>query len=94
MKCAKIFFVTCFILFCFSSQSQNTFVATVKNDIAKQPLQGASVQIKNLHLSAIANDEGVIILKNIPNGKYDVGVSSVGFKEIEKEFGKSIECIQ
>src|SRR5207244_4061088 len=60
--------------------------AVIKSEIAKQPLQGASLVIKSLKLSAIANGEGVIVLENIPNGEYDVEVSNMGYKEIKQAF--------
>ncbi|HXL56339.1 MAG TPA: TonB-dependent receptor, partial [Chitinophagaceae bacterium] len=67
------------------TKAQNSFVAVVNNEYTK-PLQGASVQIKSLKLSAIANDEGLIVLKNIPNGKQTVVVSNIGYKEVERTF--------
>ena len=73
-----------FLFASFFTQAQNTLVAVIKNGTTKVPLQGASLHIKNLKLTAIANDSGIIVLKNIPNGKADVEISSVGYKEIEQ----------
>lgn len=70
----------------FYTKSQNVLIAVVKDIDTKQFLQGASAQIKNLKLFATANDEGVIVFTNIPNGKYDVEVSNVGYKETEQTF--------
>ena len=74
------------ILLPFFSKAQNTFLAIIKNVDTKQPLPRASARIKSLKISAIASDEGVIIFKNIPNGKYDVEISSVGYEETEQTF--------
>ena len=79
--------ITIFLIFIsLLTKAQNTFVAIIKNEDTKQPLQGASIQIKSLKLTEIANDEGVIILKNIPGGKQDIDISSIGYKEVEKTF--------
>ena len=76
-----------FLLFCTQyTYSQNTFIAAIKNNQTKLAVQGATVNIKSLKLSASANDQGIIIIKNIPPGKYDIEISSVGYKEQEKEF--------
>ncbi len=72
------------IIFSQSAKAQNTLTATIKNDATKFPLPGATLQIKSYKLTAVANDSGIIVLKNIPNGKADVEISSVGFKEIER----------
>jgi outer membrane receptor for ferrienterochelin and colicins len=67
-------------------KAQNTFTAVIKNEDTKEPVQGATVQIKSLKLLAIANDAGVVVLNNIPNGKYDIEISNVGYNEVEKTF--------
>ena len=78
---------TIFLIFLsLAGKAQNIFLAVIKNGETKQPIPRASAQIKNIKQSAIANDEGVISFKNIPNGKYDVEVSSVGYDEAEQSF--------
>jgi outer membrane receptor for ferrienterochelin and colicins len=66
------------------TQAQNTLIASIKNDTSKLPLPGATLHIKSLKLTAIANDSGVVVLKNIPNGKVDIEISSVGYNELEQ----------
>jgi outer membrane receptor for ferrienterochelin and colicins len=66
------------------TQAQNTLIATIKNDTSKLPLPGATLHIKSLKITAIANDSGVVVLKNIPNGKVDIEISSVGYNELEQ----------
>jgi len=72
------------IIFSQSAKAQNTLVATIKNESTKLTLPGATLQIKSYKLTAIANDSRMIALKNIPNGKAVVEISSVGFKGIEQ----------
>ena len=66
------------------TQAQNTLIASIKNDTSKLPLPGATLHIKSLKLTAIANDSGVVVLKNIPNGKVDIEISNVGYNELEQ----------
>jgi outer membrane receptor for ferrienterochelin and colicins len=77
--------ITIFILF-FSpfTQAQNTLVATIKNEGSKLPLTGATFYMKSLKLTAIANDSGIVALKNIPDGKVDIEISSVGYNDLEQ----------
>ncbi len=79
------------------SNAQNTLIAIIKNADTEAPLQGASVQIKSLKLSAIANDAGVVIINNLPDGKQNVEITSIGYKELEKVFSfalKSVDTVQ
>jgi outer membrane receptor for ferrienterochelin and colicins len=78
--------VTIVLLLPLFATAQNTFKAAIKNDDTKEPIPGATVQFKSLHLSGITNDSGVIILHNIPDGKYDVEITSIAYKDIEKTY--------
>ena len=64
--------------------AQNTFKAVIKNEDTKAPIAGATVQIKNLHLTGITTDSGLVVFNNIQNGKFDVEVTHIGYKDIEK----------
>ncbi|MCW3107931.1 MAG: TonB-dependent receptor, partial [Segetibacter sp.] len=93
----KTFLITCVLLISFGLQAQNTFIAIIKNEDTKAPLQGATVQIKSLQSSAIANDGGVVAITNIPNGKQNVTVTSIGFSQLERTFSfplRSADTIQ
>ena len=74
------------LLLPFFTKAQNTFKAVIKSEVTKEPIQGATVQIKNLRLSVFTNDSGVVILNNIPNGKQAIEISSIGYEEIERPF--------
>jgi outer membrane receptor for ferrienterochelin and colicins len=78
--------ITLLLLLPLFTKAQNTFTAVVKNEDTKEPVQGATVQIKSLKRMAIANDAGVVILNNVPNGKYDIAISNIGYKEVERTF--------
>ena len=91
----KTIFYTLLLLPIFSA-AQNTPKIKIKSELTKQPLQGATIKIKKLKLSLVADSAGQVILVNIPNGKYDVEVTSIGFIEVEKaiafplNFGDSV----
>lgn len=67
-------------------KAQNTFIAVIKNEETKSSLQGATVHIANLQLSAVANDAGVVIINNIISGKQTIEISNIGFKDAKRTF--------
>ena len=67
----------------FAVEAQNNLNAVIKSESTKALLAGASIKIKKLKINKIAVD-GVVTINNIPNGKYDIEVSFVGYKEVEK----------
>jgi outer membrane receptor for ferrienterochelin and colicins len=60
--------------------AQHTFKAIVR-DAKENPLQSATVNIKTLNKSAVADSNGLVTIKNIPTGKFEVAFSHVGFEE-------------
>ena len=75
------------------TKAQNTFKAVIRSEGTKELIKGATVQIKNLKLSGRANDSGIVILNNIPNGKQAIEITSIGFKEVEKVFTFPLNAI-
>ncbi|MBI3501978.1 MAG: TonB-dependent receptor [Bacteroidetes bacterium] len=74
----KIFLLLFFPSVCFS---QNTFHAVIKDEKTNEALAGAGAVIKELNLSGIADASGKVELKNIPDGKYIIRFSFVGYRE-------------
>ncbi len=68
------------MLYTFNIYAQHTFKTIIK-DVESNPLQGATVSIKSINKSAIADSNGLVTIKNIPTGKFEVIVSHVGYKE-------------
>ncbi|WP_413669440.1 TonB-dependent receptor plug domain-containing protein [Mucilaginibacter sp. Mucisp86] len=66
--------------------AQNTFVAKVINNQTKSALIGATVTIPDLKISVSTDNAGLITITNIPNGKYEIEVSYVGFTKSEKVY--------
>ena len=71
---------TCFI-FCFalSALGQNTYSVKILDQESKSPIIGASLMLSPLKINAVANSEGVIFIKQIPNGKQFLTFSALGF---------------
>jgi Outer membrane receptor proteins, mostly Fe transport len=70
----------------FSAESQS--VATLSGqitDAATQPVPHASVHIINTHFGARADSEGRFTITEIPEGKYTIQVSAIGFAGILQE---------
>jgi outer membrane receptor for ferrienterochelin and colicins len=66
--------------------AQNTLKALIRNDRTKAALKGATISIPGLKSSAIADTSGSITINNIPNGKFDIEITFIGFRKQEKVF--------
>ncbi len=65
---------------CFHAAAQNTNSFSGKiTDAASQPLTGASIHLLNTNFGAAADGEGSFTINGIPNGKYSVQVTAVGY---------------
>jgi iron complex outermembrane receptor protein len=77
----KFLFIYSIAMLCtFNMYAQHIFKAIIKGQEGK-PLPGATVSLETLHQSAIADGNGLVIIKNIPAGKFEILFSNVGFEE-------------
>jgi len=67
-----------------AAHAQQTIRFIVRDDETQQPLAGATAYIDDLKKGASSDTSGVIVLKNIPNGKYEVKFSMVGYLPLDK----------
>ena len=67
------------------SFAQNTFKAKVIDEKNKQPLIGATAFIDTLKLGASADTSGFVIIKNIPDGNFQIHFRYIGYNELKKE---------
>ena len=74
------------MLFAMAAFAQNTFKAVVHDAKTKQPLAGATGRIPDLKKGANSDTTGLLILNNIPDGKYELEISIVGYTKLEKTF--------
>ena len=71
---------------CMAAISQNTFKAIIHDSKTKQTIGGASAKMPALKIGAYADSNGVVILNNIPNGKFEIEISHVGYASLEQTF--------
>jgi hypothetical protein len=69
-----------------SAISQNIVKGKIQDQVAKTPLSGATVQLKNSNLTrnAITAKTGEFTLSDIPDGSYKISISFVGYDASEK----------
>ncbi len=60
--------------------AQHTYKTVVKNKEAA-PLPGAVVFVKSIKKSAIADSNGLAIIKDIPSGTYEITISHIGYQD-------------
>jgi iron complex outermembrane receptor protein/outer membrane receptor for ferrienterochelin and colicins len=60
--------------------AQNQLTITIKNADNREPVIGATVQITGTSLGASADENGIAILSNIPDGQQTILSRSIGFK--------------
>ena len=70
----------------YSAGAQNTFITIIKDGKTLEPLVGASVVLKNADKGNTSNDNGVVELINIPNGKQSISFSFTGYETITRDF--------
>jgi len=73
-----------FILFSHWAIAQNTFKLRVINDQTKQALKGATVNIPTLKLAATSDTSGLVSFNHIPDGKFGIEISFIGFDKLNK----------
>ncbi|MEI6188928.1 MAG: TonB-dependent receptor [Chitinophagia bacterium] len=72
-----------FLLFiiCFTANSQSGFNGKITNQTG-QPLSGAVINLLNTPYKVISDNAGHFSFKNVPSGKYDIVITSLGFASI------------
>jgi outer membrane receptor for ferrienterochelin and colicins len=82
----KLIFMYSISMLCsFNIYAQHILKAIIK-DAEKKPLYGATASINALKKSAVADSNGLVVINNIPSGKFEVIFSHVGFEETSVSF--------
>jgi iron complex outermembrane receptor protein len=68
------------------ASAQNIFKAVIKDKDTKENLASATAYIKMLNLGAAADANGILNIRNIANGTYEIVFSSIGYEKKEMEF--------
>ncbi|MBC6113015.1 TonB-dependent receptor plug domain-containing protein [Pedobacter fastidiosus] len=79
----RFFMLLSFVLLAHTVSAQNTFRAKVFNDQTKAALKGATATIPDLKISVSADASGLLTIPNIPNGKFEIEITYVGFGKSE-----------
>lgn len=75
----KIFYFICMLAsFSVGAQVTNSLSGKI-TDAGSQPLQGVSVHLLNTNLGAVTDDQGMFNMTEIPNGKYILQVTAIGY---------------
>ncbi|MBT29450.1 MAG: hypothetical protein CMO01_07285 [Thalassobius sp.] len=76
-------YILCLILLLSLSKlmAQNTLELKVKDDETKESLIGVSVYIPTIKKGSVTDQNGLALIKNIPDGEYKVQVSYVGYEK-------------
>src|SRR5688572_14732514 len=81
-KIVLLFFF--FLLIIEYVNAQYQFRALIKS--GTDILPAATVAILQLNVTAVADSNGNVVIRNIPAGKHKLVFSHIGFEELEKEF--------
>lgn len=66
--------------------AQNTLQVYIKDHDTQEALPGASALLKGSEQGAVANEEGLIRLSDIPDGTQTIVFSYVGYESLEKRY--------
>ncbi len=81
----KFFYIAILTLSFLPARSQNIFKARIFDEETNEPLVGATTFIKNISLGASSDTKGLVEIREIPDGKFDIRFSYVGYKSRERE---------
>ena len=77
----KILFMSFFMTLNLCVFAQNNLNVVIRNSENKDPLIGVTASIKGTSLAATSNENGQIIIVNVPDGVQEIHFSYVGFYE-------------
>ncbi len=80
----KYFIAIALFLFTWSVSAQNILKARLIDEETKEVLAGATGQIKGTSIGSSSNENGILEIKNIPDGKQIFEFSFVGYKTKER----------
>jgi hypothetical protein len=74
-----------FLLIPILTKAQTSCTFNIYATATKEPIKGATIQFKKIKLSGVTDSAGKRLFINIPNGEFEIEISSVGYKDVEKE---------
>ena len=82
----RLYFLFVALILCNTLFAQHIFRATVKDADTKELLIGATAVIKGTANGQMSDENGVITLRNIPDGEQTVEFSFLGYESQQKKF--------
>lgn len=79
-------FFCLFLLIAGGVAAQRTITGKVVNASTQEPIPGSSVFISNTSFGTVTTKDGSFELTDIPTGKYDLIISSVGYETVAHSF--------
>ncbi|MFC3365315.1 carboxypeptidase-like regulatory domain-containing protein [Pedobacter fastidiosus] len=79
----KFFMLLSLVLSAHTASAQYTFKAKIFNDQTKAVLKGTTATIPDLNISISADTSGILVIPNVPRGKFEIEISYVGFGKSE-----------
>ncbi len=80
----KSFFIALFLVFSVFATAQNKVCGTITNK-QNEPIPGTTIAIPELHKETISDENGKYVFNNLPNGKFKMVFSYIGFASQTKE---------
>ena len=77
----RFFLVAVILVTVFTASAQHTFKAKIINKETGEGVAKASVTLEELKRTVAADSTGLILIKDIPAGKYTISITSVGYAE-------------
>ncbi|MBC9798212.1 TonB-dependent receptor [Sinomicrobium sp. FJxs] len=84
MQVQRLLFVFALSLYAISAEAQNTLSAIIRDSENQEVLPGANAYLKGTSTGAVADENGRVTLRNIPDGKQVIIFSYIGFEEHEE----------
>lgn len=85
MHLRKILLIIPLVLLAKYAHAQQFDLRGAVNDESGSPLPSVTVYLKNTKYSVLSDQDGKFLIAHIPEGKYTLSISYVGFARIEKE---------
>ena len=77
-----LFILNFYILANISAQSKLSLSGKITDHQTGEPLAGASVYFPDFHTGTVSDNKGLYIIKNIPQGKYLLEISYLGYSSV------------
>ncbi|HKC34979.1 MAG TPA: TonB-dependent receptor [Chitinophagaceae bacterium] len=87
----RYFLVVVILVSGFVTSAQHMFIAKIISKETGESLSGATVSIESLKKITSADSSGIVLIKDIPAGKYLIKITSVGYVKREEIFHIPLE---